>query len=174
MDKLTQIEGMDGNRVMLCADFNAHSTLWGGARTDANGVVIEELLEEKGMVCVNDGRGTRIDVGTGNTSVLDLTLVSRNLAGICEWEVADDTTVGSDHFPVLCSVLLQRNERQGKFLGKWVFNSAKWGQFEYMCEKEIDRIDLNEDGEEIDKKFRAILIEVANETISRSKGKMDR
>lgn len=78
---------MVSDRVLVCRDFNAHSTLWGGVRTDTNGEVIEELLEGKQMVCLNDARGTRIDVRTGNTSVLDLTLVSRNLGGRCEWDV---------------------------------------------------------------------------------------
>ena len=174
LDELTQIEGMNGRRVMVCADFNAHSTLWGGVRTDANGVVIEELMEEKSMACVNDGRGTRIDVRTGNMSALDLTLVSRNLAGISEWEVEENTTVGSDHFPVLCNILLQRNESQGRTGGRWIFKTAKWGQFEYMCENEMAKIDLMEEGEEVDKKFRAILIEVAKQTISKSKGTMKR
>lgn len=76
--------------MSVCGDFNAHSTLWGGSRTDTNGEVIEELLEEKQMVCLDDGRGTRIEVRTGNTSVLDLT-VSRNLGGRCEWDVFEDS-----------------------------------------------------------------------------------
>ena len=80
------MEGLDGKRVIVCGDY-AHSTLWGGIKTDTNGEVIEELLEERNMVCLNDGRGTRIDVHTGNTSALDVTLVSRNLAGISEWDV---------------------------------------------------------------------------------------
>ncbi len=57
----------------MCGDFNAHSTLWGGKRTDANGEVTEELLDEKNMVRLNVRRGTRVDVHTGNPSVLDLT-----------------------------------------------------------------------------------------------------
>ncbi len=59
-------------------DFNAHSTLWGGTKEDVNGGVIEQLLEEKDLVCLNDGRRTRLDAHTGNMSVLDLTLVSNN------------------------------------------------------------------------------------------------
>ena len=77
LSRLTQIEGLDDSRLLVCGDFNAQSMLWGGIRTDANGEAIKELLEEKSMVCINDGRGTRLDVHTGNTSVLDLTLVSR-------------------------------------------------------------------------------------------------
>ena len=57
LSRLMQIEGLDGKRVIACGDFNAHSTLWGGIKTDTNGEVIEELLEERNMVCLNDGRG---------------------------------------------------------------------------------------------------------------------
>jgi len=37
-----------------------------------NGQVIEEMLDEKNLVCLNNGVGTRIDVNTGKESVLDL------------------------------------------------------------------------------------------------------
>lgn len=37
-------------------------------RTDTNGQVIEELLDEKNLVCLNDGSKTRIDVHTGKES----------------------------------------------------------------------------------------------------------
>ncbi len=33
----------------------------GGSYINANGQVIEELTEERELVCLNDGRGTRID-----------------------------------------------------------------------------------------------------------------
>ncbi len=46
LNGLMQIEGMDGNKRVICGDFNAHSTLWGGTKTDVNGGVIEQLLEE--------------------------------------------------------------------------------------------------------------------------------
>lgn len=61
------------------------------------------------MVCLNDGRGTRLDVLKGSVSVLDLTLVSSNLAGKCEWEIAYETKIGSDHYPIYFRVLLQEN-----------------------------------------------------------------
>ena len=54
---------------------------------DGNGQVRENLIEMKDLVCLNDGRGARIDVATGKESTLDLTLVSSAMAGICEWDV---------------------------------------------------------------------------------------
>lgn len=50
-----QIQG----KVVWCGDFNAHSTLWGSEREYANGLIIKEFIEDKGLVCVNDGRGTK-------------------------------------------------------------------------------------------------------------------
>jgi hypothetical protein len=78
---LGNVEGQDRRRVMWCGNFNAHSTLWGWLRTDVNGQVLEELLDEKGLVSLNDDRGTRIDPVTGNESALDLTLSSSSTAG---------------------------------------------------------------------------------------------
>lgn len=174
LNSLVEIDGMENDRVVICGDFNAHSTLWGGTKTDANGGIIEELLEEKQMVCLNDGRGTRIDVYTGNTSVLDLTLVSRNLGGRCEWDVDEDTTIGSDHFPVFCQLQLGKSKRNGGMLGRWIFSSARWELFTYICETEMSTIDLNEDIEVVEGKIREIFIEAANQAISKSKGKMKR
>ncbi|KAL2088359.1 hypothetical protein ACEWY4_015258 [Coilia grayii] len=54
--------------VVWAGDFNAHSTLWGGKSTDNNGRIIEDLLSERNLVCLNDGRGTRLDVRTGRES----------------------------------------------------------------------------------------------------------
>ena len=71
---------------MWCGDFNAHSTLWGGLQTDVNGQVLEEILDEKGLVSLNAGRGIRIDPVTGKESALDLTLISSSMAGRCNWE----------------------------------------------------------------------------------------
>ena len=44
---------------------------------------------------------TRIDVVREVTSCLDLTMVSNTIADICEWKVLDDSTIGSDHFPIM-------------------------------------------------------------------------
>ncbi len=33
----------------------------GGSHTDVNGRVIEDLMDDEELVCINDGRGTRIN-----------------------------------------------------------------------------------------------------------------
>lgn len=69
----------DNQRKIRCGNFNAHNK-----NTDDNGNVMEELLEERFLVCLNASRGTRLDVYKNSLSCMDLTLVSRNL--VCSSE----------------------------------------------------------------------------------------
>lgn len=85
---------------MWCGDFKAHSTLWGCANNDQSGYVIEEVLDCNELVCLNDWTITRLDVVRRSNSVIDLTIVSNNLARQCDWEVLDQSTLGSDHYPI--------------------------------------------------------------------------
>lgn len=42
-----------------------------------NGNIIEDMLDECELVCVNDERATRIDIAKGKSSALDLDLCFR-------------------------------------------------------------------------------------------------
>lgn len=53
--------------------------------TDNNGDIVKELMNERSLVCLNNGSGTRIDVQTNSTSCIDLTLVSSNMAS--SWSI---------------------------------------------------------------------------------------
>lgn len=64
LNQLEEIEGQDSSNIVWCGDFNAHNTLWGSEKVDINGQAIEELLEEKNLVCLNDGTKTKIEVNT--------------------------------------------------------------------------------------------------------------
>ena len=55
LNKLMRIEGQDRRKIVWCGDFNSHNTLWGGERTDSNGQIVEEVMEEKGLVCLVPG-----------------------------------------------------------------------------------------------------------------------
>lgn len=101
---LENIGGNIGDKVIWCGDFNAHSMLWGSNKSDFNGKIVEELLDLGKLVCINDGSNTRLDVSRGRDSALDLTLVSDNLAGKCEWKVMKHCTIGSDHFPIAVKI----------------------------------------------------------------------
>lgn len=44
--------------MIYCGDFNAHNTSWGSGNNES-GMVMEELMENKNLVCLNNGKGTR-------------------------------------------------------------------------------------------------------------------
>ena len=73
------IKKQGNQRETWCGDFNAHNNLWGSKHTDGNGEAVEELMDIRQLVCLNNGNGTRIDIRTNTMSSLDLTLVSNNI-----------------------------------------------------------------------------------------------
>ncbi len=100
---------------MWCGDFNAHNTLW---ESDKNLLQWpgSGRIDEKHLVCINDGRNTRIDVNTGKESVLDLMLVTNTLAP-CDWHVYQDRTIDSDHYPIYSQIniaMIQTTESMGE------------------------------------------------------------
>ena len=56
--------------VIWTGDFNAHSTMWGCVDTDVNGQIIEDFLDEAGLVCLNDGQGTRYNCKNNTESAM--------------------------------------------------------------------------------------------------------
>ena len=176
LNTLSRIEGQDRRKIVWCGDFNSHNTLWGGERTDCNGQTIEELMDEKQLICLNDGRGTRIDVSTGHHSVLDLTLVSYPLAaGYCEWEVCDVTTIGSDHYPIVCKLGFRAETvSRGVGMGKWIFEKAKWDSFLLHSEQNMMSIEETGDVNIFNEMVSSAIYEAAIGSIPRSKGKMRR
>ncbi len=87
IDILNTVCVMIQGEIVWCGDFNAHNTLWGSTITGANGSIIEEFIDDKNMVCINDGRGTRYSSTHNTQIVIDLTIMSNEIAGISTWEV---------------------------------------------------------------------------------------
>lgn len=100
--KIEELERLgQGNEIIWCGDFNAHNTLWGGETTDYNGQIVEDLMESKGLVCLNNGQGTRLSFRDGRESAIDLTLVLSELATASNWEVLTNNSIGIDHYPII-------------------------------------------------------------------------
>lgn len=72
--QLEALKGLDRRKFIWCGDFNAHSTLWGGDRTDRNGLVVKDMMDSLGLVCLNDGNFMRIDCSASSKSSLDFTM----------------------------------------------------------------------------------------------------
>jgi hypothetical protein len=43
------------------------------------------------------------------------------MAGICVWEVWEESTVGNDHYPIVCTVGWREEEVSVDGVGRWVF-----------------------------------------------------
>lgn len=82
---------------ILCGDFNAHRTLWGGRCTDTRGSVLKSIIGIFNRSFLNDGSAT---FHRGNSSVLDLTFLSGEQYQIFRW-TTDHKSRGSDHMPLL-------------------------------------------------------------------------
>ena len=65
--------------LIITGYVTAHNTLWGSKCTAFNGSIVEEMLDEQRLICLNDGNGIGLDIVHGQESVLDLTLV-------CVWK----------------------------------------------------------------------------------------
>lgn len=157
-------------KVICCGDFNAHSTLWDNC-SDGNGAVIEELMEIKNLVCLNDGKGTRINVRTGTETAIDLTLVSNSLVGKCIWKVVRDTTIGSDHYPIVVEVNVRVEECITEGVNKWCFENADWEKYRRISEQEMGKIEVKGEVDKVNKDICNAIMLAANQTIPKKKGR---
>ena len=76
--------------------------LWGAPLLDTRGKVIEKLIEDTQLTCLNTGNPTRIS-RTGKLSHLDLSLCSANIGSIANWVVLEDNW-NSDRYPAITTL----------------------------------------------------------------------
>jgi len=69
--------------LILCGDFDSHSTIWGSTHTNQNGNMLWDFIEIHYLVILNDGHGTCV-CQNGTLSPLDLTFVSPAFALQCQ------------------------------------------------------------------------------------------
>lgn len=169
-DILESIGGNGSQKTVWCGDFNAHSSIWGSAKTDYNGEIIEDMLDWGRLVCINDGSHTRIDLYKGRHSALDLTIVSESLASKCEWKVLIQSTIGSDHFPICSKVGVDIEQRVGERMLRWRFKSADWDKYKELCESKMKEISkCIEDVDVFNKEICKVLQSTAEEVIGKRK-----
>lgn len=109
---------------LITGDFNSHNTLWGSHKTDIRGKIIEKLIISRNLILLNNLQPTHFNLTTGNTSVIDLTICSCELAVKMEWKVLD-YLYNSDHYPIIVTF----NEELTSptiHTPKWKFHKADW------------------------------------------------
>lgn len=170
LDELNIIRTKVRDNLIWCGDFNAHNSLWGSLCTDNNGRVVEEFMEEQALVCLNDGKGTRFNIKNLSTSCLDLTIVSGAVALECQWEVLEQSTSGSDHFPIICDIGLEIYQQNKTKQTRWRFDKADWDKFNKLCIDGMENYSFEDDIDLCSDRLNAIIINAAEESIPKSEG----
>lgn len=160
-------------REIWCGDFNAHNNLWGSNHTDKNGELVEELMDERSLVCINDGSGTRVDATRNLVSCLDLRLVSGNLSNSCEWKILNNINTGSDHYMILCTINFELHIQEGYRIERWCFSKAEWEKFRVCCKEYAKTIAMEGDVNTCTSAVSCSIINAASTCIPKSimKGK---
>ena len=135
-------------QTLIMGDFNGHNYLWGSHDVDTRGEVIERFTDKHNLCILNDGTHTYLKPQaqhvTNPTSAIDLTISTPELALRSVWEVLPDTH-GSDHYPILTSILPSVAEIQPSCdSSHWVFPRADWEKFHDLCLEKITEDILGE------------------------------
>ena len=152
--------------VLVVGDFNAHSTAWGCDHTSSRGRILENFIRDESLCILNTGQHTHFTVPSGQTSALDLSLASPQLAQAFTWSVRDEP-LGSDHFPVWIE------HQDGKVLSsrpqRWNTQKADWTEFQASLETSIlTRADTSATSAE---DFTAMIITSADGCIPKTSGR---
>lgn len=123
LKRLEEIQGKG------CGDFNARNWLWGSTKIACNGETVEQFIDDRSLVCLITGERTRYNITANTTSNIDLTMISNEMAEMCEWYVIDDNTIGSDHFPIICTIRVNKYKTDYYLQRKCLYEKADWKSF---------------------------------------------
>lgn len=113
-----------------------------------------------------------MDVNSEHDSALDLMLVSDNLAGKCEWNIMTQSTIGSDHFPIVVNIGVDITKVEVVRNPRWKFKTAEWGIFKELCQNKIYEINYSDiDVDKLSNKIIDVLRNTAEEVIGKNKSK---
>ncbi|KAF2355763.1 Reverse transcriptase domain [Trinorchestia longiramus] len=105
--------------------FNAHSPLWDErSQTNPAGRALEEMLDTFPVGIINNDSPTYIDRRVGTTSTLDLFFATHNLVRTSEVRTGPD--LGSNHFPVCCTLGVVPVRHPMGAAQHWKLGAADW------------------------------------------------
>lgn len=138
---------------VIGGDFNGWHPLWGSDRTNRRGRDIVTLITANDINVCNIGNTPTFETvthGVARSSIIDLTLVSGNIASkIFNWHVNDDVTTASEHNALEFNLSfskkqLHKNKSQStyKYNTKNV-NSVNWNYFKTKLESNMQNKNLH-------------------------------
>ncbi|VDI67364.1 Hypothetical predicted protein [Mytilus galloprovincialis] len=155
-----QIKG----KFILCGDFNAHHTMWGGKHTDTKGRELFSFLEYKDIVLLNDGTGTRCNPSTLELAPIDLSFCNSSLASKITWSVDLTSSYGSDHHVVNINFShkqMQNDETESVYN----YKKADWEAFSSKCNEHLSPDMISDNIEETCSRLTNKILQIAGECI---------
>ena len=105
----TIVSNVDKNcSGILVGDFNSHNVIWNCDSTDCNGDRLATSIDNNDLFLHNSSTITRSDPSNNTHSNIDLLFSTLNISqNITTY--AYDETMGSDHYPLMCNINLDKN-----------------------------------------------------------------
>ena len=84
---------------MFVGDFNSKLESFGCAKKNASGPMLQNIQKQLYLIYLNTDKHTHMDRANGSTDILDMAIISPNLAKHdIQFQIGDD--LGSDHLPI--------------------------------------------------------------------------
>ena len=125
--------------ILVLGDFNCHHPMWGCTSHDSSGDILLDIIDDLNMCLLNDGSPTVRNRPSENTSALDLSFCSSNLAAQITWEVLP-SSFGSRHFPIILSFPTTIPLVSNPPLLKYQLEEANWLDFGKLLDANIGNL----------------------------------
>ena len=168
--ELKHYSGQLSGHSIIIGDFNAHSPIWDArGRSNPTGISIEQFITNSNFHLINEfNTPTYIDHRCNTASCLDLCLVSNPFMGISEFNRGRD--VGSDHFPIICTIDFVCKRDAEKTTKRWKYSTANWEKFKDTLENTNVPVPFPVDAETHNEILTLQIIKAAEVAIGRSSG----
>jgi hypothetical protein len=79
-----------GQNFLIMGDFNAHNPLWGSSCLGPRGKIIENCINEKELIILNNGSPTHLNFSHQSQTAIDITLCNAEIEYLFEWSIIND------------------------------------------------------------------------------------
>lgn len=164
---LQNIKNQITGPCIFLGDFNAHNVLWGSTSLNVRGQIIENFIDNNDLIILNSNMPTHLNTHSGNTSIIDLAIVTPVLSTLF-WFQTNDDLCSSDHYPIWLSMyssVLSESRRP-----RWILDKADWKS--YATQVSFDQTYTEcDDVDNINLHITEQIIRAANTHIPCSSGK---
>lgn len=125
------LQRLQGQKVLIAADSNARSTMWGDRLTDPSGEELETLIAQYNLFVLNEPGTLPTFESPNGTSFIDITLATEQmLPWVKSWTVKKDWTT-SDHRVIVTTLKTDNSQEQPIIASFERYNLRKgdWGKF---------------------------------------------